>query len=476
MEQIHGVLRKRLPAFRFRKVFPLLQYTGYSQPTDVNENQGRTQDHNKNRSLQKPQDSRDETLLKGEPGVADDPVKAPDLRNDEQGEVAPEPLTDLRIVAEAMDRLNWVPGQVILLHEGGTRRPIWLLKQRLIDVMNDMRDQTGVRKILEKESKALESKFQTGIERVETLVARCHNEDLTQEERNNFDEEVQRLEDRNDYVYAQRANNETAIRDIDSHQNTIYYKIFLSIQQALEGTGLLTPMPVINDDSEEEDEPPARIFRPASHKSSSVAVSNDELFRLAAVNKLEDLERALHRAESCFEDRNDAYNEHYEAWDRDMQCGNCSRTLTDVDLECVLEISKRARQLKEAEEEYEAAVVTARRLKVLPIQYDQESNFVSGPDDGYRESAEAELSATVDRKFIQRWTDQVAKLADLGVHASRVAKAESDDEAAPLTDEWDERGADAWEARSVGMSDSVSVVDCSRNRKRIDAWRKIAGW
>jgi len=475
MEQIHGVLRKRLPAFRFRKVFPLLQNTGYSQLTDINENQGRAQDHNDDQSQQKPLYSREEIPLKGEPGVSGDPVTAPDLRNDEQGEIALEPPTDFRMMAEAMDRLNLVPGQVILLNEGESRRTIWLLKQRLIDVINDIRDQTGVRKILEKESKALDSKYQTGVGRIETLIARFQSDDLTREERNTFDEELQTLEDNNNHAYAQQANNEIAIRDIDSEQNTIYYKIFLSIQQALEGTGLLTPMPVIDDDIEEE-EPPARSFIPASHKGSSIAVSNDELFRLAAVNKLEDLERALHRAESHFDDREQAYNEHYDAWDRDVQNGNCSRTLTDVDLECVLEISKRARQLREAEEEYEAAVVTARRLKVLPIHFDRESNFVSGPDDGYRESAEAELSANVDRKFIQKWTDQVAQMTDFGVQASSVETSESDDEATRGPDEWDEREADEWEVRSVGMSDSVSVVDCSRNRKRIDAWRKIAGW
>lgn len=413
--------------------------------------------------------------------MPDDPTTAPYLRENEQEhgehESAPafDPPTDFQIMSEAIDRLMLVPGQVVLLHKGDTMRIIWLLKQRLIDVMNEVRNRTGLTNMYEKKCTALEIKQRFREERVDKILTRFHNDYLTEQERNDLDQELQELEQVNNQASNKRAGFERALRDLETEQNTMYYRIFLSIQQALEDTGLLEPVPVITDDTE-EDEPPAKKSKSSSHRNSSIAVSNDELFRRAAVNRVEDLERALHRAESHFDDREQAYNEHYDAWDRAMQTGHCSRTLTDVDLECVLEISKRARQLREAEEDYEAAVVTARRLKVLPVHFDRESNFVSGPDDGYRESAEAELSATVDRKFIRKWTEQVATMAACRGRTSGVGTADSEDEAVREPEEWDEREVDEWEVRSVGMSDSVSVVDCSRNRKRIDAWRKIAGW
>lgn len=472
MEHIHGVLRKRLPTFRFRKVFRLLYNAGYSRLTDVNETQGRTQDHDDHKDPQALLEYREEIPTQREPEISSNLVTAPDLRHNEPEEFARGPTTDFKIMSEAMDRLMLEPGEVILLDEGGTKRIVWLLKQRLIDVINEVRSRTESMKTFAKQSKVLESKYQTGEERVEKLVDRYHD-DLTQKEKNKLDQECQGIEESNDQLFRQREVIERTLRAIETEQSTTYYKIFLSIKQALEDTGLLAPIPVISDDIEDieaeaEAEHPAKSSRPLSHGSSSVAVSNEQLFRNAVMNKLGDLERALHRAESNFDARNDAYNMHFDAWDRARQEGNCSRTLTDVDVEYVQEISKRARLLTEAEEAYDEAVTTARLLKVLPVQFDQESNFVSGSNDGYRESADAELCAMVDRAFIQRWADEVAEMMGYGDQASRIEDSDSDDEVAAEADDWD--------VRSVGLSDSVSVVDFSRNRKRIDAWRRTCGW
>ncbi|MCJ1248487.1 hypothetical protein MMC30_005705 [Trapelia coarctata] len=470
MEHIHGVLRKRLPTFMFRKVYWLLYNAGPSRPTDVDERQGRTQDHNVHETPRPLLEYREEIPTKREPVIPDSPVTPLDLRHETQENIAHGPTTDFKIISEAMDRLMLEPGEVILLNEGGTKRIVWLLKQRLTDVMNEVRNRTESMKAFAKQSRILESRYQRGEERVERLVDQ-YNDDLTQEEKNELDQECQEMEDSNNQVLRQREVMERTLSALEAEQSAAYHKIFLSIEYALEDTGLLTPIPVISDDIEDrnaEDEHPVRTSRPLSHKSSSVAVSNEQLFRNAAVNKLGDLERALHHAESLFEDRDDAYEMHYQAWNQARQDGNCSRTLTDVDVEYVREISKRARRLREAEEAYDKAVLTARLLKVLPVQFDRESNFVSGSDDGYRESADAELCATVDKAFIQRWADEVAEMTNSGAHTSDIGDSEPDDELAAEADEWD--------VRSVGLSDSVSVVDFSRNRKRIDAWRKICGW
>ena len=463
MEHIHGVLRKRLPTFRFRKVIKLLYNAG---PSDLNERQGRIQDHNDHESPHALLECREEIPAKREPDILYNSVTEPSPRHSELDEVPHKPTTDFKIMSEAMDRLMLEPGAVVLLDEGGTKRIVWLLKQRFIDVINEIRNRTESMKAFAKQSKILEDRYRMGEERLEMLVDRYQG-DLTKEEKNMLDQEFQVIEDANNQVFNQRGVIERTLSAIETEQNSAQHLIFLSIQYALEDTDLLIPIPVGNDaaeDIEAEDEQAAKNFRPSSHKSNSVAVSVEQLFRNAAVNKLGDLARALEGAESSFDARDDAYNMHYYAWKHAMQEGNCSRTLTDVDVEYVLEISKRARLLKEAEEAYDEAVIVAQHLKVLPVQFDQESNFVSGSDDGYRESADAELCATVDRVFIQRWVDEIAEMTEHGAQAPGIEDSESEEEV-----------ADEWDVRSVGMSDSVSVVDFSRNRKRIDGWRKICG-
>ena len=466
-------MRDRLLTFRFTKVSRLIQNTGHLRRTVLNDDQGGTQNHNSNRIQQESNDQREETPPEEKLDVSDDPVIVPDHRNDEQEEVAPEPPTDFQLISEAMDRLDLVPGEIVLLNEGGTKRTIWLLSERLIDLMDDIRNRTVLMKMLEKKCEVLESKYETGRDRLQILSDRFRNV-FTQEEEHMLERELGEVGNANDEIFHQRAKIQGKLSDQRSEQSTAHYKIFLFMQQILADTGLLKPIPAISDDVEAEDEHPAssphraRSPENPSHHSNSTVVSNDELFRRAACNKVEDLSKALERAEDKFDDREHAYNEHYDAWDQAMRDGNCSRTLTDVDLEYVQEISKRAREFREAETEYEAAVVTARRLKVLPIQYDQESNFVSRADDGYRESADAELCANVDRQFVERWADEVAEMAEVGPQAAAIGESELKDEVA--------LGADEWDARSVGLSDSVSVVDISRNRKRIDRWRKICGW
>lgn len=129
------------------------------------------------------------------------------------------------------------------------------------------------------------------------------------------------------------------------------------------------------------------------------------------------------------------------------RAGGIDSTQTEFDLMLLKEQRAATAELIQAEEHLADAKRYAKSLGVIFNMMDQESGFLDYPDDGYRESTEADIAAHVDRGRIERWMD------------------EENNRPGQSTD------CDNWDAKSVDLCDSVSVVAEGRERKRIDRWR-----
>ena len=184
-----------------------------------------------------------------------------------------------------------------------------------------------------------------------------------------------------------------------------------------------------------------------SNQSNGTLPDPDKLFQRMAAEDIEEKTKRLRNIEGVFEAKEVEY--YQQSFYEDKI--ECSRTVFDVlALDTLRNITG---ELVEAEADLESALAHGKALGIIVNDYDQESGFVDDVNDGYAASEVAAFTADLDRTFINAWNEDVSNSEDL--------KSQGSEE------------PDEWEAESVGISDSISCVDYSRNRRRIDRWRKI---
>ncbi len=132
------------------------------------------------------------------------------------------------------------------------------------------------------------------------------------------------------------------------------------------------------------------------------------------------------------------------------------------------------RAVFDAEAVYEIAKAEAVEGGVCLGNYmaDLQSGFGDDPDDGYRLSEEAATKASVDVSWISSWYDDVLSAT------SPSDRPFGDDEGQYLSYEQllqAEAKCDEWDARTVEVCDSWSMVAAGSERKRIDRWRSECG-
>ena len=145
------------------------------------------------------------------------------------------------------------------------------------------------------------------------------------------------------------------------------------------------------------------------------------------------------------------YDDELAAYSKNLAQGETETTRTEFDNMLLAEQRVVVGEVGDAERGLGEAMKWARELGVVVGGFEQESNFLDHVDDGYRLSMEADMVAHVDRSRIERW---MAEKEDRPNHSEDV-------------------DVDEWEARSVGLGDSISVVAEGRERERIERWRRL---
>ena len=230
-------------------------------------------------------------------------------------------------------------------------------------------------------------------------------------------------------------------------------------QRVLSESGLLEvgqerlEMAEIDTRSVDNAEPRCSKF---STESLETLISADELNRRVTHDELETSRELFHSLKDQFENREAFYDSEFREYQEAVEEGSCVLPQSEFDRIFVRNMSRLTRALINAETAYESAKARARALRVIGNGFEQESDFADHEDDGYRESYEADMAAGADRCFIDRWMEVTEKSED-----------QEDD---PLIDE-----TDHWDARTVEISDSISLVAEGRDRVRIDRWYKTGG-
>ncbi|KAL8799179.1 MAG: hypothetical protein Q9182_006079 [Xanthomendoza sp. 2 TL-2023] len=199
------------------------------------------------------------------------------------------------------------------------------------------------------------------------------------------------------------------------------------------------------------------------HQSKYSSVSIDELARRAANEEVRQRHAELVNIEHQFDTRRERYVYKHRQIHQTVREGTCHMTQTEFDHSDSQTTREMTIDLREAEAKYEEAL--ARRNKLGPNEDDQESGFIDDEYDGYPLSWEDDgiVSAPIAR--IKKWLESIPEVEDppLEVVDSFVLEQS------------DQQGLDDCDICSAGTSDTWSCQDWSRNRKRIDRWREIAG-
>ena len=123
---------------------------------------------------------------------------------------------------------------------------------------------------------------------------------------------------------------------------------------------------------------------------------------------------------------------------------------SELDLVHVTQKFEATRALIEAEEALELAEARARAIGIIGNLPDQTSHFLDLEEDGHVESEEPSEEPPMDLDFVKTWTESVC-------------------EGPP--DECIDVEVDDWDMRTVGLEDSLSVVNVFHgDRKHIDRW------
>ncbi|KAF7915634.1 hypothetical protein BELL_0175g00020 [Botrytis elliptica] len=191
------------------------------------------------------------------------------------------------------------------------------------------------------------------------------------------------------------------------------------------------------------------------HKTPRVSTHSEEARERVereqreAVDHMKDMGYRLETMHQRLDNWKHYYEEEYKEYARAVKNGTMEPARSFFDLTLLQEHQGAIEGVIEAENDYEKARGRVRVLDAVLSDIYQSSGFANCPDDGYRISMEEAMVRDVDREWILDWMER-------------------NDESVEF-----EADEDLWEAKSIGLDDSVSVVAKGRERKRIDRWAEM---
>ncbi|TEY40705.1 hypothetical protein BOTCAL_0426g00020 [Botryotinia calthae] len=168
-----------------------------------------------------------------------------------------------------------------------------------------------------------------------------------------------------------------------------------------------------------------------------------------AVDHMKDMGYRLEATHQRLDNWKHYYEDEYAKYARAVKNGTMEPARSFFDLTLLQEHQGAIEGVIEAENDYEKARKRVRLLDVVLSDVYQSSGFANCPDDGYRISMEEAMVGDVDREWILDWMERNNESVEF------------------------EADEDEWEAKSIGLGDSVSVVAKGRERKRIDRWGEM---
>ncbi|KAL8870167.1 MAG: hypothetical protein Q9174_003722 [Haloplaca sp. 1 TL-2023] len=196
-------------------------------------------------------------------------------------------------------------------------------------------------------------------------------------------------------------------------------------------------------------------------------VSSHELARRAAYQECAQRTAELRDIEEEFDNRHEAYELERARLKQRISAGDHSRSLTEFDQSAFKTDQQLTREFAAAEEAFEEAL--ARRRQFGYNNDGRESGFLDDEYDGYPLSWEDDAIHSAPLTKIYNWLEG---LPDIEIMPEVLALHQG---ARSEFGQNESGNLDDCDVRSAGMSNAWSTYDLTRNRRRIDCWRRMAG-
>ena len=272
---------------------------------------------------------------------------------------------------------------------------------------------------------------------------------------------VRKLEEREPAVIRDTQRKEDLERKVNLKKEALYWcqaDLRNLLEQSLIEAGLVEAFAPEAYSMEWENHSITESEHGGAHSSANTppveeeSISEEELERRVAQEELDNAAEHLNALRDEYEGQAARERDAIWGYKCEFAAGEITYPIEEMYQYLLQQSMALIRALIEAEENCDKAAARARALRMLGNAFDQESHFVDYSDDGQSESYEgSEDGDAAHRAFIEAWQSDVPE------SPGEVENPEVDD----------------WDSKTIEIGDSLSDVDYTRNRRRIDRWQFI---
>ena len=288
-----------------------------------------------------------------------------------------------------------------------------------------------------------------------------HNESMLEEDRDEHErnELIRSLEERKPAVMRNIQRQEELEEALETRKKDLYWcqeDLRSSLEPSLIAAGIIEPLVLESNTMDwnnhgSTEEVDFDAVSDAAPLTDEEPVGEEELERRAARKELDDAAENLNALRDEYEGQEAREREAIWRYKCDFAAGEATFPIEEMHQYLLQQSMDLVRALIVAEEQCDKTAARARALGLLGNTFDQESHFVDYQDDGESTIFEGSDNGEENREFIESWRTNLPRSPQ----------------------ETPQPDIDDWDARSINIGDSLSDVDYSRNRKRIDRWRFI---
>ncbi|MCJ1223948.1 hypothetical protein MMC12_000591 [Toensbergia leucococca] len=364
------------------------------------------------------------------------------------------PISMNTVGHETQETVQYTEGlsRVIIANDGTKDCLAVLLTQEMVSQLNQIIGKSS-------QVKAIESRFDDTrreanilriyVEQSKGLIEATDNE----EEKAKLGQEISEKEEE---ILSGREEREYMEEEVKMEKRSLE---FLRIGMEELFSHILAEADLLNLPESEDKSYPGALGTPNNAQQSTLSSGNnkskaslEDLYRRRLYEDVQLAKQKVDVMQKAFDTRHADYEQDLMAYQQAVFDGECDLPRTQFDLLGVEADQILTRAVIDAEAGLKEAKERARNIGALSTTWDQESNF-RAQSDGYADSYEASAAASVNRNFIEAWMEGVES-----------ARNNFDDPVEPPE-------LDDWNARSVEISDSISMVDYGPRREKIDRWR-----
>lgn len=357
----------------------------------------------------------------------------------------------------------------------GTQKPRVLvlspeLEAEMMAALNAYRDTAAEEDSVEQELQSLKQRYDTLQDQISDLQAQvtATSEDPASAEGTQgvLEDEIQACREEQQDVVERR---DEAIERFKNRCKTFWneqFSLFDMLDQAFAAKVTSPALHPYAASEVDESDAPAEQYQPSpSHDSVNASRSQGEEAIDAALSqklnwKYSNYLGFLIQAENDLENRHDLFDRQKEELFWRLQTEEIDDTMSELERRQFVQTQEMTRKVIEFEGELDAVKAAALEAGIQLESSDIDSGFIDDVNDGYGVSGEREMAESVNREALEEW---LAGLPEDPKAAEVAART-------PLLVAADDQSFDHWDAVTVDVCDSFSMVAEGAPRRRIDEW------